>query len=115
MTSLSLPATISSVKNSLTMGGSAVRKKPRCWRCMMSASWSRSKYNAITIDGEGRIVFFEEKPKNPTSTLTGIALYHYPRSTLPLIEQYIAEGNNPDQPGRLVQWLYPRLPVYTWK
>ncbi len=73
------------------------------------------KYNAITIDGEGRIVFFEEKPKNPTSTLTGIALYHYPRSTLPLIEQYIAEGNNPDQPGRLVQWLYPRLPVYTWK
>ena len=73
------------------------------------------KYNAITIDGEGRIVFFEEKPKTPTSTLTGIALYHYPRSTLPLIEQYIAEGNNPDQPGRLVQWLYPRLPVYTWK
>src|SRR6266481_6893614 len=46
------------------------------------------KYNAITIDGDGRIVFFEEKPKNPTSTLTGIALYHYPRSTLPLIEQY---------------------------
>ncbi len=33
------------------------------------------KYNAITLDGEGRITFFEEKPKNPTSTLTGIALY----------------------------------------
>src|SRR6266571_4183507 len=49
------------------------------------------KYNAITIDGDGRIVFFEEKPKTPTSTLTGIALYYYPRSTLPLIEQYIAE------------------------
>jgi len=73
------------------------------------------KYNAITIDGDGRIVFFEEKPKTPTSTLTGIALYYYPRSTLPLVEQYIAEGNNPDQPGRLVQWLYPRLPVYTWR
>ncbi len=73
------------------------------------------KYNAITIAADGRITFFEEKPKNPTSTLTGIALYYYPKSTLPLIEQYIAEGNNPDQPGRLVQWLYPRLPVYTWK
>ena len=73
------------------------------------------KYNAINLDGEGRITFFEEKPKNPTSTLTGIALYFYPKSTLPLIKQYIAEGNNPDQPGRLVQWLYPRLPVYTWK
>lgn len=73
------------------------------------------KYNAITLDGDGRITFFEEKPKNPTSTLTGIALYYYPSSALPLIRQYIAEGNNPDQPGRLIQWLYPRLPVYTWK
>ena len=73
------------------------------------------KYNAINLDGEGRITFFEEKPKHPTSTLTGIALYFYPKSTLPLIKQYIAEGNNPDQPGRLIQWLYPRLPVYTWQ
>jgi glucose-1-phosphate thymidylyltransferase len=73
------------------------------------------KYNSINLDHAGRIIFFEEKPKNPTSTLTGIALYYYPKSTLPLIKQYIAEGNNPDQPGRLIQWLYPRLPVYTWK
>ena len=73
------------------------------------------KYNAISLDGEGRITFFEEKPKNPASTLTGIALYYYPESTLPLIEQYVAEGNNPDQPGRLIQWLYPRVPVYTWR
>ena len=73
------------------------------------------KYNSITTDADGRITFFEEKPKNPVSTLTGIALYYYPKSTLPLIRQYIAEGNNPDQPGRLVQWLYPRTPVYTWR
>ena len=66
------------------------------------------------MDKEGRITFFEEKPKNPTSTLTGIALYYYPKSVLPLIKQYIAEGNNPDQPGRLVQWLYPKVPFYTW-
>ena len=42
------------------------------------------KYNAISLDGDGRITFFEEKPKNPASTLTGIALYYYPKSTLPL-------------------------------
>lgn len=72
------------------------------------------KYNAITIDGERRITFFEEKPKKPSSTITGIALYFYPRNTLPLIRQYVAEGNNTDQPGRLVQWLYPRIPFYTW-
>jgi glucose-1-phosphate thymidylyltransferase len=73
------------------------------------------KYNSITLDSDGRITYFEEKPKNPTSTLTGIALYYYPKATVPMIEQYVAEGNNPDQPGRFVQWLYPRVPVYTWK
>jgi glucose-1-phosphate thymidylyltransferase len=73
------------------------------------------KYNSITIDDAGKILFFEEKAKNPTSSLTGIALYYYPKSTLTLIRQYISEGNNPDQPGRLVQWLYPRTPVYTWR
>lgn len=72
-------------------------------------------YNNLTLDGDGRVTFFEEKPKMPKSTITAIALYHYPRSALPLIRQYIAEGNNPDQPGRLVQWLYPRQPVYTWR
>lgn len=72
------------------------------------------KYNAIEIDEDNRITYFEEKPKVPKSTLTGIALYFYPKSALPLIHQYIEEGNNPDQPGRLVQWLYPRVPFYTW-
>jgi glucose-1-phosphate thymidylyltransferase len=72
------------------------------------------KYNALTLAPDGRITFFEEKPKNPASTVTGIALYYYPKATLPLIRQYVAEGNNPDQPGRLIQWLYPRVPVYTW-
>jgi glucose-1-phosphate thymidylyltransferase len=73
------------------------------------------KYNSITLDNSGKITFFEEKPKNPTSTLTGIALYYYPKSSLPLIHQYMAEKNNPDQPGRLIQWLYTRTPVYTWR
>lgn len=73
------------------------------------------KYNSIEIDDEHRIEFFEEKPQVPKSTLTGIALYYYPKSVLPLIYEYIAEGNNPDQPGRLVQWLYPRVPFYVWK
>jgi glucose-1-phosphate thymidylyltransferase len=72
------------------------------------------KYNSINVDADGKITFFEEKPAKPTSTLTGIALYYYPKHVLPLIKQYVAEGNNPDQPGRLVQWLYTRTPVYTW-
>jgi glucose-1-phosphate thymidylyltransferase len=73
------------------------------------------KYNAIEVDGGGRITYFEEKPQQPKSTLTGIALYYYPKAALALIRRYIEEGNNPDQPGRLVQWMYQRTPFYTWR
>jgi len=72
------------------------------------------KYNNVSTDAEGVINHFEEKPENPTSTKTGIALYYYRADVLPLIDTYIAEGNNPDQPGRLIQWLYPRVKVGTW-
>jgi glucose-1-phosphate thymidylyltransferase len=72
------------------------------------------EYNQIEVDADGRIVFFEEKPSAPRTTLSGVALYYYPRHALPLIERYLEDGNNPDQPGRLVEWLYPRAPFYTW-
>lgn len=71
------------------------------------------KYNNLTLDGEGKIVAFEEKSQNPTSTITGIALYYFDQATVPMFNTYIDEGNNPDQPGRFIQWLYPRLGVYT--
>jgi glucose-1-phosphate thymidylyltransferase len=72
------------------------------------------KYGVVAVDKAGRLIGFVEKPANPASTLIGIALYYFPKATLPLIHQYLAEGNNPDQPGRLIQWMYPRLPVHTW-
>ena len=56
----------------------------------------------------------EEKPKLPKSTLISVALYYYPRTTLSEIDRYLAEGNNPDQPGQLIQWLYPQTTVRTW-
>jgi glucose-1-phosphate thymidylyltransferase len=73
------------------------------------------RYNAIELDEHDRITFFEEKPERPTSTLTGIALYFYPRSSLRLLREYLDGGNNPDQPGLFVEWLYPRVPVYAWR
>lgn len=72
------------------------------------------KYGVVDVDENGRIVSFEEKPQHPASSQIGIALYYYPKAVLPMVRQYVAEGNNPDQPGRLIQWLYPRTPVYTW-
>ena len=73
------------------------------------------RYNSITLDEDDRLTYFEEKPEHPRTTLTGIALYFYPRKSLGVVREYLAAGNNPDQPGRLVEWLYPREPVYAWR
>ncbi|HEX6490151.1 MAG TPA: nucleotidyltransferase family protein [Gaiellaceae bacterium] len=73
------------------------------------------RYSSIVTDEQGRIVEFEEKPERPRSSLAGVALYFYPRFVLPLVATYLAEGGNPDQPGRLVEWLYRRVPFYTWR
>jgi glucose-1-phosphate thymidylyltransferase len=71
------------------------------------------KYSSITIDAEGVITQFEEKPAEPKNTVAGIALYYFSREVVPLFTTYIAAGNNPDQPGRFIQWLYQRKPVKT--
>ncbi len=73
------------------------------------------RYAVIELDADDRVTRLEEKPDEPRSTLAGIALYFYPGSALEFVAEYLAEGNNPDQPGRLVQWLYPRTPVYGWR
>jgi glucose-1-phosphate thymidylyltransferase len=73
------------------------------------------KYGVVALDETGTVTEFVEKPANPPTTLIGIALYYYPSAAVKLIAQYLAEGNNPDQPGRFVQWLYPRMAVQTWR
>jgi glucose-1-phosphate thymidylyltransferase len=73
------------------------------------------RLSVIGVDEDSRVISAEEKPERPVSTLAGVALYFYPRAVLPLVAQFLQEGNNPDQPGWLVQWLYLRTPVYAWR
>jgi glucose-1-phosphate thymidylyltransferase len=74
-----------------------------------------AQLNTVEADASGRITYFEEKPERATSTIAGIALYWYPRAALSLVRRYLDEGHNPDQPGRLIEWLYPQTPVYVWE
>jgi glucose-1-phosphate thymidylyltransferase len=73
------------------------------------------KYSSITTDTDGVITMFEEKPSDPKNTMAGIALYYFSREIVPLFTTYVAAGNNPDQPGRFIQWLYQRKPVKTYQ
>ena len=73
------------------------------------------KYGNIAVDADGIITRFEEKPERPQGTLAAIALYYYSPAILSLLTTYLAADNNPDQPGRFVQWLYTRKPVKTFQ
>lgn len=58
------------------------------------------------LDEQNRVVALVEKPKDPPTDIGVYALYLYRRDTLPLIRQYLDEGNSPDAPGHLPEWLH---------
>ena len=70
------------------------------------------KIASVETASDGRIIHFEEKPERPRTTIGGIALYYFRADCLPMVDQYIAEGNNPDQAGHLIGWLADRANVY---
>jgi len=72
-------------------------------------------YGVVDVGEDDRLVGFEEKPSEPRTTLVATATYLYHRDHLPMVERYLGEGNPPDQPGRLVAWLYTREPVYGYR
>jgi glucose-1-phosphate thymidylyltransferase len=74
-----------------------------------------AQYGIVDVDENDRITAFEEKPPAPTTTLVATAAYVYHQEHVPLVARYLDEGNPPDQPGRLVEWLYRREPVYAYR
>ena len=70
------------------------------------------RFAVVEKDESGKITYFKEKPEDPPSTLCSVATYFYPKETLKMFDAYLKEGNSPDQPGRFVEWLYKKQPVY---
>lgn len=68
----------------------------------------------VELDGQDKVVGFEEKPQNPKSDLGVPPFYLYRKSTLALINQYLREGNNPDAPGHFIPWLIGETDVYAY-
>jgi glucose-1-phosphate thymidylyltransferase len=73
------------------------------------------QYSTVELDPNDRVMSFIEKPTDPTTNLVGIATYIYHREHVPLIEQYLGEGNSPDQPGKFIAWLHQQVPVYGYR
>jgi glucose-1-phosphate thymidylyltransferase len=77
-------------------------------------SLERAKsYGLVDLEGD-EVVDFQEKPEHPKSTLVSIACYAFPRDTVPKLETYLDEGENPDEPGWFMQWLQTRQSVHAF-
>jgi len=70
-------------------------------------------YGLVELDGDC-VVDFQEKPDDPNSTLVSIACYAFPQDSLSLLQTYLEEGNNPDEPGWYIQWLQNRDDVHAF-
>ena len=67
------------------------------------------KYSEVLLDAAGtRITRFREKPANPESNLSAIAVYLLPRALPTIVREYLASGGNPDAPGHFIAWLSDR-------
>lgn len=76
---------------------------------------ARKHTGIVELDGEDRVIGFEEKPQHPKTSWRCPPFYLYRRDTVPLISHYLRAGNNPDAPGHFVAWLHRQRPVYGFK
>jgi len=68
--------------------------------------------SVVIVDRTRKIRKFIEKPKHATKGKLGALAYILPYEALSKLDQYLAEGNEPDEPGRFIAWLYKKEPVY---
>lgn len=73
-----------------------------------------SLYGITEIDKDKRVVSFEEKPKEPKSTLAAMAIYYFPKKTLTLISEYLSAGEKNDAPGFFLKWLSRKGKVFAY-
>jgi len=69
-------------------------------------------YGVVHIDEEFRIIDFQEKPRNPESTLVSTACYAFTRKGVRNVLRYLEEGNDPDKMGHFIEWLCKHDEVY---
>ena len=72
-----------------------------------------SPYNEIELDEEGCIRSFREKPADPISSLSAMAVYFLTAESRLLLQDYLGAGGNPDAPGHFIAWLVSRRRVAT--
>ena len=71
------------------------------------------KFGVVSIDDNGKVKEFEEKPENPKSTLISTGIYYFPREKVSGLCEYVnSQGAKLDAPGYYIGWLSAKDEVY---
>lgn len=70
----------------------------------------KGKYGAGVLEGT-KLINFEEKPMNPSSTLASTACYLFAAQDLSLVQDLVRQGKA-DAPGHLIKWLMEKSIVH---
>jgi glucose-1-phosphate thymidylyltransferase len=91
------------------------RKRGAVVALYQARSLEEAKRCAVACaDNTGKITAFVEKPAEPKTMLACGAVYVFPKGVRRLLAEYMAQELPADQPGRFVEWLYRKQPVYSY-
>ena len=71
------------------------------------------KYGVVHVDStDQHVIGFEEKPREPKTTLVSTCVYYFPKGKMRLLDAYIRCSQPMDAPGNFIRWLKDNDRVY---
>ncbi len=71
-----------------------------------------NRYGVLEVNAEKEVVSIEEKPAHPKSSLIGMGVYYFPKSTLEWVREYLKDKEAKDAPGHYIRWLVGRVKIF---
>lgn len=94
----------------------AQKKDTSCVMCHVEKDLKKQQKTAIiTVDDDGRIISYEEKPKEPKGNLAVPPFYYYKACDVKRIQEALESGCGYDAPGSFAAWLSRQTPMYAYR
>jgi glucose-1-phosphate thymidylyltransferase len=71
-----------------------------------------TKFGVVGVDKDNKVNCFQEKPKDPVSSLVAMCVYYFPKQTLVYLDEYLSVSQAVDAAGSYIQWLSEKKNVY---
>lgn len=72
------------------------------------------RYGVLALR-EDRVASFEEKPREPRSSLVSTAVYFFPFQSVHWVLEYVQGAPSADTLGSFIQWLIAKVPVFAYR